>query len=394
LAGYRLGQVGTDWGFTGLGGFNGTDTTDMLLRSASTGGFEVYDISNNNITNAAFLGNVGLNWQVMGFGNFSSMPRETDMILRNVNNGGVEVYNIANNQITGATFMGAVGLNWQFSGVGNFSGLGESDMLLRNSNTADWRSMISPTIRSPTPPSSARSGSIGSSRGVGNFSGAAGETDLPTSRCRRSKKYGYSISSSAWPNTVGDMSRVYPGTDLLGAAMKEALQSTLIFVLWVVFWLAGTISGAVLQAWLIDIGVVSDIGPPWIITIGSSFIGFFAGAYAATEHTDVVIVEQSNMLISASTQIAEAAAAKNLPAVYGYREHVEAGGLISYGVDLNGCFHRAAYYVDRILKGAKPADLPVEFPTRLELVINIKVAKSLDLEIPPTLLARADEVIE
>jgi putative tryptophan/tyrosine transport system substrate-binding protein len=144
--------------------------------------------------------------------------------------------------------------------------------------------------------------------------------------------------------------------------MKEALQSTLIFVLWVVFWLAGTISGAVLQAWLIDIGVVSDIGPPWIITIGS--------------------------------RIAEAAAAKNLPAVYGYREHVEAGGLISYGVDLNGCFHRAAYYVDRILKGAKPADLPVEFPTRLELVINIKVAKSLDLEIPPTLLARADEVIE
>jgi putative tryptophan/tyrosine transport system substrate-binding protein len=114
----------------------------------------------------------------------------------------------------------------------------------------------------------------------------------------------------------------------------------------------------------------------------------------ATEHTDVVIVEQSNMLISASTQIAEAAAAKKLPAVYGYREHIEAGGLISYGIDLNGCFHRAAYYVDRILKGAKPADLPVEFPTRLELVINIKVAKSLNVEIPPTLLARADEVIE
>jgi putative tryptophan/tyrosine transport system substrate-binding protein len=122
--------------------------------------------------------------------------------------------------------------------------------------------------------------------------------------------------------------------------------------------------------------------------IGSAFEMF------ATEHTDVVIVEQSNMLISASTQIAEAAAAKKLPAVYGYREHVEAGGLISYGVDLNGCFHRAAYYVDRILKGAKPADLPVEFPTRLELVINLKVAKSLNVEIPPTLLARADEVIE
>ena len=67
----------------------------------------------------------------------------------------------------------------------------------------------------------------------------------------------------------------------LGAAMKEALQSTLILVLWIVFWLAGTIGGAVLQAWLVDLGVLSDINPPWIITIGSSFIGFFAGAYAA-----------------------------------------------------------------------------------------------------------------
>jgi putative tryptophan/tyrosine transport system substrate-binding protein len=114
----------------------------------------------------------------------------------------------------------------------------------------------------------------------------------------------------------------------------------------------------------------------------------------ASEHTEVVIVEQSNMLISASIQISEAAAAKKLPTVYGYREHVEAGGLISYGIDLNACFRRAAYYVDRILKGAKPADLPVEFPTRLELVINMKVAKSLSMEIAPTLLARADEVIE
>jgi ABC transporter substrate binding protein len=68
--------------------------------------------------------------------------------------------------------------------------------------------------------------------------------------------------------------------------------------------------------------------------------------------------------------------------------------IFAAGIDLNGCFHRAAYYVDRILKGGKPADLPVEFPTRLELVINMKVAKSLGLEIAPTLLARADEVIE
>jgi hypothetical protein len=129
-----LGQVGTDWQFSSLGGFFGSDTTDMLLRNSQTGGLEVYDISNNLITNAAFLGTVGLDWQAMGFGNFSSLG-ENDMILRNVNTGGVEVYDLRNNQITGANFMGTVGLNWQFSGVGNFSGRGTSDMILRSSNT-------------------------------------------------------------------------------------------------------------------------------------------------------------------------------------------------------------------------------------------------------------------
>jgi hypothetical protein len=69
--------------------------------------------------------------------------------------------------------------------------------------------------------------------------------------------------------------------------MKEALQVTLILVLWIVFWLGGTIGGAVLQAWLIDIGAVSDINPPWIVTIGSSFIGFFAGAYASIKLGDL-----------------------------------------------------------------------------------------------------------
>jgi len=114
----------------------------------------------------------------------------------------------------------------------------------------------------------------------------------------------------------------------------------------------------------------------------------------AAERVQVVVVEQSNMLLIARKQTAEAAAAKKLASVYGYREHVEAGGLISYGVNLNWCFHRAAYYVDRILKGAKPADLPVEFPTEIELVINRKTAKALGLKIPSTLLVRADEVIE
>ena len=93
-------------------------------------------------------------------------------------------------------------------------------------------------------------------------------------------------------------------------------------------------------------------------------------------------------------RIAELAAAARLPAIYGYRDHVEAGGLISYGPKLEENFRRAATYVDKFLKGAKPADLPIEQPTQFELVINLKTAKALGLNIPPSLLARADEVIE
>jgi putative ABC transport system substrate-binding protein len=119
-------------------------------------------------------------------------------------------------------------------------------------------------------------------------------------------------------------------------------------------------------------------------------------AYQALTSTGVqaVVVEQSGMLLLARKPIAQAAASKRLPTVYGYREHVEAGGLLSYGVNLDWCNHRAAYYVDKILKGAKPSDLPIEFPTNIELVINLKTAKALGLQISPTLLTRADEVIE
>jgi len=114
----------------------------------------------------------------------------------------------------------------------------------------------------------------------------------------------------------------------------------------------------------------------------------------STRGVEVVVVEQSSMLVNAGQVIAEAAAAKKLPTLYGYHEHVEAGGLISYGVNLDWCFHRAAYFVDKILKGANPADLPVEFPTTLELWINQRTAKAPGLKIPPTLLVRADKIIE
>jgi putative tryptophan/tyrosine transport system substrate-binding protein len=100
------------------------------------------------------------------------------------------------------------------------------------------------------------------------------------------------------------------------------------------------------------------------------------------------------MLLNAQQQIAASALAKRLPTVYGYSPHVKAGGLVSYGIDLPWCFHRCASFVDKILRGARPADLPVEFPTKLLLVINGKTAKALGLAIPPTLLVLADEVIE
>jgi putative ABC transport system substrate-binding protein len=111
-------------------------------------------------------------------------------------------------------------------------------------------------------------------------------------------------------------------------------------------------------------------------------------------HPDALIAVEDPLTNSYLSQIANFATANKLPAIFGFREFVDAGGLMAYGANLADLFRRAAAYVDKILRGAKPAELPIQQPTKFELVINLKTAKALGLIVPPTLLARADEVIE
>jgi putative tryptophan/tyrosine transport system substrate-binding protein len=112
------------------------------------------------------------------------------------------------------------------------------------------------------------------------------------------------------------------------------------------------------------------------------------------ERVDLGLVFQDSLLLSERRRIAALAPPARLPTMYSFREHVEDGGLMSYGIDLRESFRRGAIYVDKILKGAKPGDLPLELPTKLELGINLKTAKALGLTIPFAVLIRADEVIE
>src|SRR5262249_39738172 len=122
----------------------------------------------------------------------------------------------------------------------------------------------------------------------------------------------------------------------------------------------------------------------------------FDGAFTAMskERAGALLVVSDALFILHRTRLADLATRSRLPAAYSAREYVEAGGLMSYGPSLSDQWRRAGIYVDKILKGARPADLPVEQPTKFELVINLKTAKALGLTIPQSVLQRADEVIQ
>src|SRR5262249_2033427 len=124
--------------------------------------------------------------------------------------------------------------------------------------------------------------------------------------------------------------------------------------------------------------------------------GQFDGAFAAmvAERAQGLIVVVDPLTVRYRGRIVELAAKNRVPAVYGFREFVDAGGLMAYGVNVPYLCRRAAGYVDKILKGAKPGELPVEQPTTFELIVSLKTAKALGLSIPTSLLARADEVIQ
>ena len=114
----------------------------------------------------------------------------------------------------------------------------------------------------------------------------------------------------------------------------------------------------------------------------------------ASGNIDAIHAFPDGVTAESRVRIAEFALTRHLPSIFGWKEYVEAGGLMSYGPNLEESWRRIAAFVDKILKGARPADLPVEQPTRFEFIVNLKTAKALDLTVPQSIFARADEVIE
>ena len=200
------------------------------------------------------------------------------------------------------------------------------------------------------------------------------------------------ITSLARPG--GNVTRMSLMAPDLGAKRLEILGETIsglsrVAVLWNA---AKPYSGLVLretQSAGLKLGIEID-------SVEVRGAGDFDGAFAAVQGLapGALITVEDPLTVNFREQIALFATKNRLPTLHGLREFVEAGGLMSYGADLADLFRRAAGYVDRILKGARPADLPVEQPTKFQLLINRQAAKALGLEIPVSVLARADEVIE
>jgi putative ABC transport system substrate-binding protein len=158
---------------------------------------------------------------------------------------------------------------------------------------------------------------------------------------------------------------------------------------------AGKIAASTNPASMDDAEAMKRAGLP-LLTITAAAESDFEPAFiqAAQQGVEALLVTADPFLNSRRAQIVALAARHSLPAAYPWREYVEAGGLMSYGTSLAGTYRQVGQYVSRVLKGDKPADLPVQNPTKFELAINLKTAKALGITIPETLLATADEVVE
>jgi hypothetical protein len=152
-----------------------------------------------------------------------------------------------------------------------------------------------------------------------------------------------------------------------------------------------TLFGAVIAACPLGAAAAQQSEKVWRIAFFSAAAG---PNYLADAFREGLREFPEPLLWTHRRHIVDAAQAERLPAIFGYRDAAELGALMSYGPDLVDLFKRGAGYVDKITKGAQPADLPVEQPTKFELVTNLKTANALGLTIPPAILARADEVIE
>jgi putative ABC transport system substrate-binding protein len=196
------------------------------------------------------------------------------------------------------------------------------------------------------------------------------------------------------PRPGGNLTGVYSLADELVGKRLELLKETIprasrVAVLWNPDWTGS-------RRWFREADEAGRLLGVQLQSVATRVPGDFATALevARKGHAGGLITLRSPLIVSYQRRIVDLAARNHLPAIYDDREFAASGGLMSYGTNLADLYRRAAIYVDKILKGAQPADLPVEQPTRFELVINLKTAKALGLTIPPSVLFRADQVIQ